>query len=693
MEVNIQGMHCSNCAQGIEKHLHALGAKNVTVNFATSSAQIALDQADNLDTVLSEIQKLGYTVGGQGESRGSPWSLEKKFIFSLIWTIPLFMHMFVHRALLHNPFFQLFLCLPVFSLGTLHFGSSAWRAVRRGFFNMDVLIFLGITAAFLYSFAGTVLGLGQDYLFYETAATITTIVLFGNLMEQRSARRTTTAIEELSRIQPLKATRIISQLGKEQLSEINAHDIVVGERLLVNTGDKVPVDGEVYWGECTVDESMISGESFPKEKRIGDLVIGGTIVSSGTIKIKASAVGEHTVLAAMIRLVKQAHTSKPEIQRIGDKVGAVFVPLVVFIALAAFFGNYFVYDVAFAQSLLRSIAVLVIACPCSIGLATPTAVMVGIGRAAKNGILIKGGATLERLATVKSVVFDKTGTLSTGELSIEAFETFTNDRAICEAVLIGLERHSRHPIAKSIHKAFKSVSPLPFASVEELSGLGVKGRDNSGNVFELGSRLFYPALSINGAYDLYLFRNGSLYAALTLRDTAKHDAQATVAALRDLGLSLVLLSGDTKQNCENIASQTGIDKLYWEKLPAEKLSIIASLENEGATAYVGDGINDAAALARASVGISLQGATQSAIQSAQVVLLSANLALLTQAIALSRRTLLTIKQNLFWSFSYNVVAIPIAAAGMLNPIIASLCMAFSDIVVIGNSLRLRSQKL
>ncbi|MGI8892677.1 MAG: heavy metal translocating P-type ATPase, partial [Bacteroidia bacterium] len=638
-----------------------------------------------------EVVDTGAAV--QVEKKKKFFTTERKFIISLIFTLPLFSHMFLPFHVLHNPWVQLALAIPVYLIGVFHFGRSAWASMKTGIPNMDVLIFIGSTAAFFYSLAGTLMYAGtplvENYLFYETAAVIITLVLLGNLLEQRSVSKTTTAIEDLARLQPLFAKKINAD---NSITEIEYNKIKKGDRLLVNEGDKIPTDGRIISGNIFVDESMITGESIPVEKTVSDLVIGGTIVTNGNINITATSVGSETVLSHIIRMVKDAQKAKPEIQKLGDKVSAIFVPVVIGIAVFTFLIAYFVFNLEASQALMNSVAVLVISCPCAMGLATPTAVVAGIGRAAKNGILIKGGNTLETLAGIKTIVFDKTGTLTTGKFRIKNFETYSVEKEEAKRIILELEKHSSHPIAKSIVENWKNSvihNGLNLTNIKEEKGVGMKASDEKGNHF-----LFSSQNTGDEKHDLYLLKNNELIAGLDIEDDVKTGSKELISFLKEQGIKTILLSGDRKENCERVAAEIGIEEVYSEKKPEEKLKIISDLSAVSPTAMVGDGINDAPSLTRASTGISLGRATQVAIQSAQVIIMNDDdITNIKQAILISRLSLQTIKQNLFWAFFYNVVAIPLAAIGLLNPMIAAFSMAFSDVIVVGNSLRLKTRKI
>lgn len=592
---------------------------------------------------------------------------------------------------LHNPWVQLAVCLPVFVLGVWHFGTSALGSLRQGVPNMDVLIFLGSTAAFLYSLVGAFLN-EPDYLFFETAATIITLVFTGNWLEKRSVKQTTTAIEELSQLQAPTARKI---MPSGALVTIPAGQIEVGDLLQVNEGDQAPTDGMVEDGAVLIDESMLTGESEPVHKETGNEVIGASVIVHGSMRMRATAVGKQTVLSRMIELVKTAQQDKPDIQRLADRISAIFVPAVVGIALLTFLISYFGFDITFQKALMNSIAVLVISCPCAMGLATPTAVMVGVGRLARNGILVKGGQTVETFASIRQFIFDKTGTLTTGDFEVDSVDFLGNEPGEINHVIATLEQHSSHPIARSLLSHFPSNEngDIQFQSIRELKGLGMEGTDQQGRTWRIGSHRILAPGEDHGAHSLYVTRDNQIAALIDLRDTLKSDAKETIRFLKEQGMNPVILSGDRKEKTRQVAEALGITRFFAEQLPEQKLQVVEKLSAETRTAMVGDGINDAPALAKATLGVSLSNASQAAIQSAQIILLNGQLHRLIDAVAVSKATLQTIKQNLFWAFAYNVVAIPIAAMGYLNPMWGALFMAFSDVVVIGNSIRLKFRKV
>ena len=699
-------MTCSNCALGVTRMLQQQGLQDVQVDFTTGDVVFDEIASERLPDVEAKIRSLGYSVRS-GEEYGTISQNDRQrfpatrqewmLLFCSALTIPLMGHMLIDYHLLHNPWFQLTLCLPVFIMGMLHFGKSAWSSIKTGIPNMDVLVTIGSLSAFLYSIIGVAMHYGTEqmhqYLFFETTATIITLILLGNVIEARSVRKTTSALRQLMALQPSWAERI--RIGKdlsEQTETIAASELKPNDLVLLRTGDAIPADGKIYWGDVYVDASAMTGESVPALKSDGDTLLTGTVVQQGTAKMVVTKTGSTTVLAGIIDLVKRAQQSKPNIQKLGDKVSAWFVPAVVLISIAAFFLNLYGFDRSLQQSLMNAISVLVISCPCAMGLATPTAVAVGLGAAARNGILVKGGDTLERFNNIKTVVFDKTGTLTTGTFSIQQIHAEEKNRALAINAIYSLESHSNHPIAKSLVHALRTMNAVTirFQTIDETKGVGIKGTDEEGRHFELVSEAQATSRGAKLGHDAYLFCNGSLMASLEITDTTKHDAAETIALLKKRGIKTVMLSGDSEKNCQQTAKTLGIDHYRSNMLPHQKTEYIRTLMEEGPLVMVGDGINDAPSLETAHVGISFGEASSVAVNAADVVIVKqGDLRSVITAIDKGRMTFTAIKQNLFWAFAYNVVAIPIAAVGLLSPMVAALSMAFSDVVVIGNSLRLR----
>lgn len=700
--LDIEGMDCSSCALSIEKKLNERGLKNVSVSFPNAEAVFTNDTNLPLNTIITDIESLGYKVLLENNNNDKLWykTTAGRFYLTLPFSATLLLHMVFPDSFLSNHWVQLFLCLPVFTIGWISFGKSSIASTLNGTPNMDVLILLGSSAAFVYSILGMMLmSHSHQMLFFETTSTIITLVLLGNLIEQRTVQQTTTAIKDLAKLQPQKAKKVYLFLGEEKTEEINFKEIKPGDILLVNTGDKIPADGEIIWGQGTVNESMITGETMPVERIAQGKVLAGTILEQGTFKMRVTKSNEDSALAHIIALVKEAQRNKPEIQKLGDKVSNIFVPSVVLISIITFLITYFMMEKTFATSLINAIAVLVISCPCAMGLATPTAVMAGLGRASKNGMLIKGAATMETLSKAKVIFFDKTGTLTKGNFVMENLQLYSSITAQeVKDIVYSIESHSSHPIAKALSKHLKNeTKPKKLTQIIEHKGLGLEAHDEFGNTYLLGSKSLLnenKIEQIESNFDIYLCVNGKLYAAFNIVDEIKNDAQILVQKLRELNFDVVLLSGDKKEKCDAVAAALGISKVYSEKLPAQKLDILKSYGDKQITVMVGDGINDAPALSAAHVGISLSSASEAAINAAQIVLIKPQQMMdVFEVIKLSNATMQTIKQNLFWAFLYNIIAIPIAAAGFLSPMIGALSMAFSDVIVVGNSIRLKFRKV
>ena len=697
VELKVEGMDCSNCANSIARFLERKGVEEVFVSFQTKEVRFRRnDDLLPLPEAVQGIQRLGYTVVDDGQPKPF-WNLERRLLLSAIFTSPLLLaHLLMavglHAAWMHNGWVQLALTVPVFLVGGLHFVRSAVSSLRSGVPNMDVLIAVGSTAALVYSLVGLLLR-QPDYYFFETAASIITLVLLGNWLEHRAVAQTTTAIAELTSLQAPVARK---WTPSGALVSLPVDQVRAGDVLQVYEGDKIPADGRVLEGAGQVDESMLTGESLAVDKRTGDSVIGASVLVGGNLRIEVSAAGRDTVLSRMIELVKTAQQDKPPIQRLADRISAVFVPVVLLISLATLLLAYWVFGLGFQQALLNAIAVLVISCPCAMGLATPTAVMVGVGRLARQGILIKGGQTIEIFSRIRRFVFDKTGTLTNGNFDVRNVNYLGNNQQEVNAVLYAMEGHSNHPIAHSLLK-WLSLQPkeggVSLREIREDKGVGLSATDGMGRIYQLGSARILPKGMVVPSGQVYLLRDGELLAVVELMDELKEEAAQVIGYLHKHGLETVVLSGDTVDKTRDVAQALSIDKFYGAQLPEDKLSQISALSGEKPTAMVGDGVNDAPALARATLGVSLSNASQAAIESAQVVLLNGRLDALPKAIGIARATVLTIKQNLFWAFIYNIVAIPVAAMGYLNPMWGALFMAFSDVVVIGNSIRLKYKRI
>lgn len=699
IEFKVEGMTCSNCALNISRYLQKEGLEDVSVNLIDGDVSFKANGNEKQDKIKKGIEGLGYRVIDEHTITVSKRNFLKtplqKFWFCLPFTLVLMLHMLPwHMHFLMNPWIQFSLCLPVFIVGMQYFGTSAVKSIRNGVPNMNVLISMGAAAAFVYSLIATFMNLGADQLYYESAATIITLVFLGYWMEDASVATTQKALKSLSKEQKVMANMIaFDDEHKEQIFPVENSQLRVGDLVLIKTGEHVPTDCKILWGECSVNESILTGESLPLQKQTKDKLIGGSIVENGTVKAQVTAVGKETILSKIVDLAKQAQSEKPPIQQLADKISAVFVPTVLIIAVLTLAINYFFFGIPFDSSLMRSIAVLVIACPCAMGLATPAAIAVGLGRAAKNGILFKDAKSLELFKNIKQIVFDKTGTLTTGHFIISDFRFEKVDETEFKKIVYSLEKFSNHPIAKTITKEWKSKNEIKWKSIEEIKGLGIKATDNANNSYVIGSGKILQNVPGENTHNLYLIKNNDLLGWIDLKDGVRKEAKEVINYFREKGIKTYLLSGDSNAKCLQLKNELGIDEFYAGQTPEQKLEIISRLNSSSPTAMIGDGINDAAALAKATIGISLSDATEIARQNSQVVLMNRGLQNLPLALGLGWHTFITIKQNLFWAFIYNIVAIPVAAIGLLTPGFAALVMGFSDVVLAANSVRLRWKKV
>ncbi len=707
VEWKVDGMHCTNCALSIADYLKKQGLKEVKVNFIGGDVSFEIIESHDKDTLMKGIEELGYQVVNENVSTDKmapPPAKRKKrfplqnhlqrFLFCLPFTLVLMLHMLPwHIHFLMDPWIQLLICLPVFLTGMSYFGKSAFKSLLRGLPNMNVLIAVGASAAFIYSLIGTIGNMGMGYIFYETTATIITLVFLGEWVENKSVATTQKELNKLAKQQKVMANMIaFDELHKEIILCVENIMLKPGDLVLIKTGEQVPMDCKILWGNVHVNESLLTGESRPIFKEKKGQLMGGSLITDGMVKAQVTAVGKDTVLSNIINLVKQAQGEKPPVQQLADKISAVFVPLVIGIALLTFFINYFFFLHPAGTSLMRSIAVLVISCPCAMGLATPAAIAVGLGRAARNGILFRNAGSLELFKNIKTVVFDKTGTLTQGEFTISMYETVLEENDFKRAVF-SLEKYSNHPIAKAITQQWHCNDAITWKKIEEIKGAGLIAEDKEGNRYVLGSYKMAKEKTTDHSHTTYLLRNDKLAGWLDMRDQLREEATTVINYLHSKNIQTVLLSGDSESNCREIAEKLGIGTIYAEKTPQEKLSIISHLNESAPVAMVGDGINDAPALAKATIGISMSEASQLAMQTAQVVLMNKGIHHLPLALGLGKHTFATIKGNLFWAFIYNIVAIPIAAAGFLHPGIAALAMGFSDVVLAINSVRLNYRKV
>ena len=700
----VEGMDCTTCALNINKYLEKQGMKNVKVNFATGDVIFDTDLAVTNEKISKGILDLGYKVV---DTKATEYQLNnavtvkflsthlQRFWFCLPFTLLLMLHMIprVHIHWLMNHWVQLALTIPVYLVGMSFFGKSAWKSIRNRMPNMNVLIAVGATAAFIYSLYGSVTGQAEQYMFYETAATIITLVFLGNYLEDTSIASTQRALNKLVKSQKVIANMIaFDDEHKEQIFPVENTNLKVGDLILIKSGEQVPIDCKILWGDAQVSEAIVTGESAPIHKIAKDKLIGGSLISDGTVKAQVTAVGSDTVLSGIINMVKTAQGEKPPVQLLADKISAVFIPIVLLIAVLTLFVSWIVLG-NFTPALMRSIAVLVIACPCAMGLATPAAIAVGLGRAAKSGILFRNATSLETFKNIRQVVFDKTGTLTTGKFIISNFNPVNMEELEFKKIAFSLEKYSNHPIAKSITSEWKTKDEIKWKKIEEVKGLGMKAEDADGNTWLAGSYKVAGKITADETHNVYILKNDTLLGWIDVKDEIRPEAKSVIEYLHSKNIETILLSGDRLTKCKDLAFQLGIDTVIAEQTPEQKLNKITELSAHAPTAMVGDGINDAPALAKATIGISMNDASQIAVQSAQVILMNHGLKNLPTALGLGKHTYITIKQNLFWAFAYNIVAIPVAAFGFLTPTFGALVMGMSDVVLAINSVRLFVKKV
>jgi Cu+-exporting ATPase len=692
----VEGMSCSACVQTINGFLEKKGMKEVRVSLTAGEAQFLNVPGMPEQELKKGIESLGYHVAEESSSEKHVNKFVRYLAICLPFTLILQLHMLGHGPLLHwihNAWVQLILCLPVYITGMYYFGRSAVHSILQRSLNMNVLIALGATAAFVYSLAGTLLGMGESYLFYETAAAIISLVFFGNYLEERSLHTTQKALTRLVKSQKVTANMIaFDDQHQEIIFPVDSLQLKSGDLLLIRSGEQVPADAKILWGSGQVDEAIITGESFPVNKNAKDLVIGGSVLLEGNMKVQVTAAAKDSVLSNMVDLVKRTQSDKPKIQLLADRISAIFVPVVIGISILCFLLNYYILH-NFGSSIMRSIAVLVIACPCAMGLATPAAIAVGLGRAARNGILFRKADSLEWFKKIRQVVFDKTGTLTTGAFSIKAFKIL--DPVMQEdefrKILFSLEKYSNHPIAQSLTRVWKESAELRWKKIEEMKGQGIGATSLQGDEYKAGSAAFIG--NVPADHTIWLMKNNQIAGWVDMQDEIRPEAFEIMAYFKKRNIKTILLSGDRKQKCIETASSLGMDEVIAEQTPQQKLQQMERLSSLSPTAMVGDGINDAPALAKASIGISMSDASQIAMQTADVVLMNSGLKKLPLAMELGTHSFLTIRQNLFWAFFYNVLAIPVAAFGLLTPAVAAAAMAFSDLVLLFNSTRLFVKKL
>lgn len=735
--LKIEGMSCTACAKAVERVTKKLdGVTESNVNYAAEKLSISYDETKtSVKAIQAAVEKAGYKAVEEIDEDSDKERKEKeinsllrKFIISAVFTVPLLIISMGHMLGLELPglinpmtnpkgfaFSQLLLAIPVIIIGN-RFYTIGFRSLVKMSPNMDSLIAIGTSAAFLYGLFGVIKIFSGDIsftvnLYFESAAVIITLITLGKYFEAVSKGKTSETIKKLMNLAPKKA--VVIRDNRE--IEIDIDDVKAGDVIIVKPGSRMPADGEVIEGTTSVDESMLTGESIPVEKKAGDKIIGASINKNGTIKYKATKVGENTTLAQIIKLVEEAQGSKAPIAKMADIVAGYFVPIVMCLAVISALAWYISGETA-VFSLTIFISVLVIACPCALGLATPTAIMVGTGKGAEYGVLIKSGEALETVHKVQTVVFDKTGTITEGKPKVTDIVTADKfDEKHILQIAASAEKGSEHPLGDAVVKAAeeKHLKLENVSSFEAVSGFGIKC-NISGKSILLGNQKFMRQnnvelnhmeeisnrFAIDGKTPMYIAADGIIGGIIAVADTVKENSKRAVEVLHGMGIEVAMITGDNKRTAEAIAAQVGIDIVISDVLPQDKAQEVKKLQNKGRkTAMVGDGINDAPALAQADIGIAIGSGTDVAIESADIVLMKSDLMDVPAAVQLSKKTIKNIKENLFWAFGYNVIGIPVAmgilhifGGPLLNPMIAGAAMSFSSVSVVLNALRLRGFK-
>lgn len=731
----VEGMTCASCVARVEKTVTKInGISNVNVNLATEKVTFDYDPAMvNLDEVAAKVEDIGYKLDlsklkkhDENSSENNLKSdkhlseLRNDLIFAIVLTIPITL---INMGMMWKDFFLndylnphqinkllLVFTTPVVFISGRRFYKIFWSNLKHFTADMNSLVAIGTGSAYLYSLVITLFpeifsSLINHHVYYDTTVVIITLILLGRWLEARAKSKTGSAIKKLIELQP--KTAFVKE--HEKVIERKIDELKIGDLIIIKPGGKIPADGIVISGSSSVDESMITGESIPVEKFVGSKVIGGTLNTSGYFEFEIVTIGNNSVLGQIIKLVEQAQGSKAPIQNLADKVAAVFVPVVVLIAIVTFIVWMFISKTDLSVPLMNFVAVLIIACPCALGLATPTALIVGMGKAAQNGILFKNGESLEELHRADTIIFDKTGTITEGRLSVKNIFILSGDEKEFLSIITSIESKSEHPIARAIveFSKSKSINIIPVTEFENKSGRGIKAKVDTKPVLA-GNELFMNENKIDlsvlkpelkkevnqNSSLIFLAVNGIISGFICVADSIKENSSQVINSIKELNIEPVLLSGDSKAVTKNISNLTGILKFEAEVLPENKSEKVKEYQNSGKKVImVGDGINDAPALAQSNVGIAIGNGTDVAIESADVVLMNGDLSGVVKSIRLSKNTIRVIKQNLFWAFIYNVIGIPLAASGLLNPMFAALAMSLSSVSVISNSLRLKKVKL
>ncbi|MCU6711525.1 heavy metal translocating P-type ATPase [Paenibacillus sp. J5C_2022] len=727
-EFDITGMTCANCSLGIEKGLNKMeGIASATVNLALERATIEFNPSEvTIADIIAKVEQLGYGAHQKQDDKEQVDYREKaiqdqkrKFIISAILSLPLLWTMVGHFSFtsflylpefLMNPWVQMALAAPVQFIIGKQFYVGAYKSLRNGAANMDVLVAMGTSAAYFYSVYQAIVTTGtlqEPHLYFETSAVLITLIVLGKYFEAKAKGRSSEAIKKLMGLQAKTAT--VVREGVEQ--EIPLEEVVIGDTILVKPGEKIPVDGEMLEGNTAVDESMLTGESLPVDKKQGDRLFGATINKNGFIQMKATKIGRDTALAQIIKVVEDAQGSKAEIQRLADKISGIFVPIVVGIAIISFLvWILWIRPGEVTPALEVFITILVIACPCALGLATPTSIMAGSGRAAEFGILFKGGEYLEQTQSIDTVVVDKTGTVTHGKPVLTDVVLADGQEEEKFLSLIGAaEKQSEHPLAEAIVQGIqeKGIELANVQYFEAVPGYGVQATVSSQAVV-IGTRKLMQQYGIevspvlatmeqlesDGKTAMLAAIDGKYAGLVAVADTVKETSREAVRRLHEMGIKVIMMTGDNERTAQAIGKEVGIDAVIAEVLPEGKAEEVKKLQDQGKkVAMVGDGINDAPALATADIGMAIGTGTDVAMEAADVTLIRGDLNSIADAIIMSRKTMRNIKQNLFWAFGYNTLGIPIAAIGLLAPWVAGAAMAFSSVSVVLNALRLQRVKL
>ncbi len=738
----VEGMTCASCVARIEKALKKVeGISDVNVNLATEKVTLSYNPSlTDVSKFTQVVEDAGYKLSSPTEDKASAGSddfesasdiqhkesyrkLRSEFIFSAVLSIPImivsmlmmtgwFRHLVPLTVEEINKLLFLGSTLVIFISGKRFFTSS-WKIAKHFSADMNTLVAVGTGTAYVYSTIAVLfpellnLTNAEGHIYFDTAVIIITLILMGRLLEAKAKSKTSSAIKKLLGLQP-KTARVVRN---NQTTDIPIKDVVSGDIIIVRPGEKIPVDASIMEGYSSIDESMITGESIPVEKTAGAKVIGGTINKNGSLTIKAEAVGKDSVISRIVKLVEVAQGSKAPIQSLADKVASIFVPVVIGIAIVTFLIWYFNLGIPFTAAMLNFIAVMVIACPCALGLATPTAIMVGTGLGASNGIMIKNAESLERLNSVTTVIFDKTGTITIGKPVVTdiIIKNGTDENVLLQTAA-SLEAKSEHPLASAIadYAASKNIALIEVSGFNSLTGSGVEASFNNAEVLIGNSALMkergveidretsdeIERLSGKGKTVIFISFDNKLAGIIAAADIIRSETREVISGLTKKNIKAVMLTGDNSRTAEAIAKEAGIETVFSEVLPSDKAEIVKKLQAQGeVVAMVGDGINDSPALAQADVGIAIGTGTDIAIESADITLINGNIKEVLSTLTLSVKTINTIKQNLFWAFIYNIIGIPLAALGLLNPMIAAAAMAMSSVSVVSNSLRLRKAKL